>query len=260
MPINCSTYFFEESKRGYSQYPLDFAADYFKSYRDHFDTDSQIVAHRLPNLMYYTYMKRLSEDEGESYFGIAVVINGFETKSIKSLFKLFEAVFQQIVFESEILTINPEGLLVPKEAAFGSYANSFNRFSSIIKDYIDKGEKYFTPMLPVVYSATDDDISIISIDDEENAFRQNLAIYNKLFITKNSQTTSAELKGYALRIKKLSEQIEYLKKRNAELEKKIGGHHDFGWKTLAISSITILIAMVLVFFYCLAGGLISLNL
>ena len=28
MPINCSTYFFEESKRSYSQYPHDYAGHF----------------------------------------------------------------------------------------------------------------------------------------------------------------------------------------------------------------------------------------
>ena len=260
MPINCSTYFFEESKRGYSQYPHDYFEDIFKSYRDHFDADAQVVAHRRPNLMSYTYMKKLSDDSGKACFGISVIINGFETKSIKSLFRLFETVFQQIVLESEILTFNSEGLLVPKDIVFSTYANSFNRLSSIIKDYIDQGENYFSPMLPVVYSASEDDFAIIKINEDEDIFRQNLTIYNKLFITKNIQTTSAELKGFALRIKNLSEQIEYLRNQNTELEKKIGGRSDFGWKSLAISSLTIFIVIVLIFFYCLASGILSFNL
>ena len=260
MPINCSTYFFEESKRGYSQYPHDYTEDIFKSYREHFDTNAQIVAHRRPNLMHYTYMKKLFDDGGEAYFGISVVINGLETKSFKSLFKLFETVFQQIVSESEILTINSEGAIVPKDIIFSSYAKTFNRLSSTIKKYIDEGESYFSPMLPVVYSAAEDDYAIISINEKEDAFRQNLTIYNKLFITKNCKTTSAELNGLAVIIENLSEQVEYLKKRNAELENKCKGRSNLGWKALAISSLTILIVLALIFIYCVACGLISFNL
>ena len=260
MPINCSTYFFEESKRGYSQYPHDYAEDTFKSYRDYFDADAQIVVHRRPNLMSYTYMKKLSDDGGEACFGISVVINGLETKSIRSLFKLFEKVFQQIVSEGEILTINSEGAIVPKGIVFSSYAKTFNRLSSTIKKYIDEGESFFSPMLPVVYSASEDDYTIISINEKEDVFRQNLTIYNKLFITKNCNTTSAELNGLAVKIENLSEQVEYLKKRNAELENKCKGQSIFGWKALAISSLTILIVLALIFIYCVACGLISFNL
>ena len=260
MPINCSSYFFEESKRGYSQYPHDYAEDIFKSYRKHFDADAQIVAHRRPNLMSYTYMKKLSDDGGEAYFGISVVINGLETKSIKSLFKLFEKVFQQIVSEGEILTINSEGTIVPKGIVFSSYAKTFNRLSSTIKKHIDEGESFFSLMLPVVYSASEDDYAIISINEKEDVFRQNLMIYNKLFITKNFNTTSAELNGLAVKIENLSEQVEYLKKRNAELENKCKGRSNLGWKALAISSLTILIVLALIFVYCVACELISFNL
>lgn len=260
MPINCSTYFFEESKRGYSQYPHDYAEDIFKSYRELFDTDAQIVAHRRPNLMSYTYMKKLSDSGCEAFFGISVVINGLETKSIKSLFKLFEKIFQQIVSEGEILTINSEGAIVSKGIVFSSYATSFNRFSSLIKNYIDEGESFFSPMLPVVYSASEDDYAIISINEKEGVFRQNLSIYNKLFITKNYNTTSAELNGLAVKIENLSQQVEYLKQRNAELENKCKGQSNLGWKALAISSLTIIIVLALIFIYCVACGLISFNL
>ena len=234
MPINCSTYFFEESKRGYSQYPLDYAEDIFKSYREHFDADAQVVAHRRPNLMSYTYMKKLVEDGGVAFFGISVVLNGLETRSVKSLFKLFEKVFQQIVSEDELLTINPEGSIVSKGIVFSSSAKTFNRLSSTIKKYIDEGESFFSPMRPVVYSASEDDYAIISINEKEDVIRQNLTIYNKLFITKNCKTTSPELNGLAVRIENLSGQIEYLKKRNAELEKMRSGRSAFGWKSLAI--------------------------
>ena len=92
--INCSTYYFEDLKRGYYQYPLDSFNAQFKSYLDHFNSDSQIVVHRHPNLMFYTYMRKLSINNVKGSFGISIVINGLETSSIKSLFRLFERVFQ----------------------------------------------------------------------------------------------------------------------------------------------------------------------
>lgn len=258
--INCSTYFFEESNSGYSQYPLDYTEDIFKSYREQFDVDAQIVAHRWPNLMCYTYMKRLSDENDEAIFGISVIINGLESKSLKPLFKLFETVFQQIVLEGKILTINSKGLIVPKGIPFGSHVTSFTRFSSIIKDYIDKGESFFSPMLPVVYSASADDFAIVSINEEESVFRQNLTIYNKLFITKNSNTTSPETNGLAITIKKLNERIDYLESRNAELENMCSGRPYLGWKTLALSSFTIIMLIAIIFFYCFSCGLLSFNL
>ena len=131
--INCSTYFFEATRRGYSQYPQDYAEAIFRSYRDLFTSDAQLVAHRRPTLKYYTYMKRLPGDAGESFFGITVVINGLETTSIKSLFKLFERTFHQIVSEGEILTINTEGAIASKDIVFGDFAGTFRRLANSIK-------------------------------------------------------------------------------------------------------------------------------
>ena len=257
--VNCSSYFFEESKRGYYQYPQDFTEDIFKSYGDSFDADSQIVAHRQPNLMYYTYMKRLSEDDSESYFGISTVINGLETTSIKSLFKLFERVFQQIVSEGEILTINSDGLIVTKDIVFSLYANKFHQLSSDIKHFIEEGADFFSPMQPVVYSSLEDDYVTIPIEERESVFRQHLMNNNKVFIIKNSKTVSAELNGLAVKIENLSGQIEYLKNRNAELESRNAVKQNYGWKALAISCLTIMIVITLGLIYCFACGLLSFN-
>ena len=75
----------------------------------------------------------------------------------------------------------------------------------------------------------------------------------------NARQTEFKNKVWS-RIENLSGQIEYLKKRNAELEKMRSGRSAFGWKSLAISSLTIFMAIVLIFIYCLASGIISFSL
>lgn len=257
--INCSSYFFEETKRGYFQYPQDYAADIFKQYRYNCEADAFIVAHRQPSLMYYTYIKRLSEDNEDSYFGISVVLNGLETTNIKSLFRLFEKIFQQIVFESEILTIE-EGLIMPKDIEFSSFANTFNRLSTDIKRCFEDGEEYFSSMSPFIYSVSEDDFATISIDGKESDFSRILTIHNKMFVTKKNKTTSSGLNGLAVKIENLSEQVEWLKQRNAELESNKGGKSYIGWKTLAISSLTVFLLLVMVLIYFFVCGLISFNL
>lgn len=260
--INCSSYFFEESKRGYIQYPQDFTADLFKSYRNMFDSDAQLVIHRHPDhLMYYTYMKRLSEDNGKSFFGISIVINGLETTNFKSLFKLFERFFQQIISEGEILSISPEGDFVTKDIIFSDYANTFIRLSSSIKSKIEEGAHFFYPMLPVNYSSSEDDYATFSIEEGESTFRQNQAIYNKFIITKNKKGSSSELNGLAAKIQQLNDQIEYLKMRNAELEKKSNNKSILNkWKAIAFGCITIGVVLLICFIYCYSCGFISFRL
>jgi hypothetical protein len=200
-------------------------------------------------------MKKLPGDAAESLFGLSVVFNGLETISIKSLFKLFEKTFHQIVSEGEILTINSDGAIATKNIVFSSYAGTFNRLSDSLKAEIDKGEGFFKEMSAVVYSATEDDFAIVPFDEKESVFRMKLSSYNKLFITKNSNTTSAELYGLAVRIENLSGQNHFLKERISELE---GNVRSYGrWKALAIGCFSIVIVFVISLVYCIACGFIS---
>lgn len=258
--INFSTYFFEESKRGYDQYPQDFAAEMFMTYGDNFVSDSQIVVHRHQTLMYYTYMKKLSEEKEKSYFGISVVINGSETTSIKSLYKIFEKVFQQIVAEGEILTVNANGDVVSTDIIFSSYVETFNRLSLVIKNYLEQGADFFSQLLPVNYSLSNQDFKRLSYDEKESYIQQNLKTHNILYITKTSSTTFNDLTAAIKKIKELNEQLDYLRKRNEELEIIVSGKSHFDWRFLAIIAFIILIMMVFFFAYCFYCEIISLNL
>lgn len=259
--INCSTYYFEGLKRGYLQYPYDSHDEQFKSYQEHFNSDSQIVVHRQPNLMYYTYMRKLSIDGGNASFGISIVVNGLETSSIKSLFRLFERVFQSIVSEGIILTINSNGDIIPKDVPFSSLAKHFDQLSAMISGYINEGHSSFEPMRPVNYSASYSDYDCISLAEGDTKIKERLYQFNILYITKNNETASPELNGLAVRIEHLSEQLEYLNERNQELEKQLsGGQSANGWKSFAISLLVVIVVLIFGIMYCANCGLITFNL
>lgn len=259
--INCSTYFFEGIKREYYQYPLDSHREQFKSYQAHFNSDSQIVVHRKPNLMYYTYMRRLANNGGNAFFGIAVIINGLETSNIKSFFKLFERIFQKIVNEGTILTITKNGDIVPKDDPFVSYATHFDRLSGTISKYINEGQSFFLPMKPVNFAATNNDFDCVFLAEGEAKIRERLSQFNVLYIIKHNETLSPEINGLAIRIEHLGDQLEYLKERNRELEERRSEQpSSVSWKILAISLFVILCVICLVVLYCAGSGLISFNL
>ena len=211
--------------------------------------------------MYYTYMRRLANDGGNAFFGITVIINGLETSNIKSFFKLFERVFQRIVYEGTILTINKDGDIVPKDDSFVSYATHFDRLSGTISEYINEGQNFFSPMGPVNFAATNNDFDCVSLAEGEAKIRERLSQFNVLYIIKQNETVSPELNGLAIRIEHLVDQLEYLKERNRELEEHRSEQlSSVGWKILAISLFVILVVFSLVVLYCVGSGLISFNL
>ena len=260
--INCTTYYFENLKHGYFQYPFDSVSDQFKSYLEHFDCDSQIVFHRQPNnLVYYTYMHKLSSGEGKDSFGISVVINGLETKSINSLFTLFERVFQRIVSDGVILTINSAGDIVPKGNPFSSYATHFDSISAQISEIINEGRRFFDIMLPVNYSAIDTEYECVSVLEGDSKVKERLNIFNLLYITKNNQSNSSELNGLALRIENLNQQLDYLREQNKELEKNISGQTmSWGWKYFSIILIILLGLLIFGLLYGINCGIVTFSL
>ena len=262
MPLNSSSYFFELSKRGHFQYPQDFSSEMFNTYYEHFNTDSLIVVHRHPNLLYYTYMKRLSVESESSCFGMSIVVNGLETDSIKSLFRLFERVFQQIVSDGQVLLISNEGEIVRTKAPFSSLASYFEELSATISRLVAEGSNLFAPMRPVNYSSSDDDFCCFPISENESSIRYRLSKYNKLFIEKQAIAISSGQNGLAVRIANLTAQLKYQKARNEELEGKVKGgvSSDRKWKSIAIASICVSVLLIGVLFYFVTCGLVSINL
>ena len=259
--INCSILYFEVSKSGYYQYPLDSHSVQFKTYQENFNSDSQIVVHRQPHLMYYTYMRKLSVDGGKASFGISVVINGLETSNVKSLFRLYERVFQFIVSEGIILTINDNGDIVPQSVSFESLAKHFDLLSVKISEYINEGHNSFLPMRPVNYSSSYNDYDCISLAEGDWKLKERLSQFNLLYITKNNDTSSPELNGLAVRIEHLSGQLEYLKERNQYLEKQLSGDHSsIGWKSLVFALLAVIVVLAIGVLYCINCGLITFNL
>ena len=176
------------------------------------------------------------------------------------MFRLFERVFQSIVSEGVILTIDAFGDIVPKEAQFASFAKHFDHISDSISALINAGCNSFVTMMPVNYSASCDDYNCISLLEGDSKLKERLTQFNVLYISNNNETASPELNGLAVRIKNLSEQLEYLKERNQELEKKLSGHDSStSWKSFSFSLLTILVVLILGLVYCISCGLFSFN-
>lgn len=253
--INSSTYFFWKSEKGYYQFPMDFNEDLFKSYSDTFNSDSQIVVHRNTNLMYYTYMRKVTESDSH-YIGISIVINGLETNSINSLFRLFEKIFEKIVVEEKILFYNNEGIIEFKDLVINSNIDYLDSLTLLIKEYVNQGRNSFNEILPINYSIGIDDYSIISIDEGDVAVKECIRNNNKVFIIKNSKLVSSELCGLKVRLVHLNEQIEFLKNYNNEQNNYNKSNNNYiTWMTISIS----LIIVITVFVFAVLFGLITIS-
>ena len=253
--INCSTYYFWKSEKGYYQYPMDYSEELFNSYSTSFKSASQIVVHRISDLMYYTYMRQVSERES-FYIGISIVINGLETHNISSLFRLFEKVFEKIVVEEKILYFNNEGIIEFRETDINSNINYLDGLTLLIKEYVNQGCSSFIDILPYNYSIGINDYAKISIDEGDHSVTECIQSNNKIIITKDSRLLSSELNGLKIRLVHLYEQIEFLKSynnRQTHISRDYKNH--IAWMTISI----ILIIVITVFIFTVITGLITIS-
>ena len=256
--INCASYYVMKSQYGYSQYPFDSLSDIFHSYEGLIVSDSQIVVHRQQSLVYYTYLRRIS-GEG-SFFGVSILINGLETHSFRSLFRLFDKVFQRMVSDDIVLSISSQGDFFCKVKNLTTYAKYLDEVSDSIARFVNEGEGSFTQMFPLSVSSGVDDFCQISVGVGENELLQKLYLYNKLVIIDEPGFSGAGLRGLALKIRHLSQQLEYQKERNSFLEQQLsGGGKDMIWKTIALSFICITLVVLLAILYGAVSGLITIN-
>lgn len=195
-----------------------------------------------------------------AYFGISILVNGLETRSFRSLFRLFERVFQRIVSDETVLKISPQGDYIYCDDQITSRAKYLNELSAVIERYVNDGESSFVPMFPLNVSTGINDYCQISLAAREHDILSKLQAYNKLIITKDTFSSNADLKGLALRLENLNQQLEYQKERNEELQKIADGKGiDGGWKMTALAFICITLVILLIILYSITNGLITIN-
>lgn len=242
-------YFFTNTRRGYTQYPQDYLEDSFKFYGQRLDSEAQIVAHRTQNLMHYTYMRRISDRDPNNYFGLSIIINGLETNNIKSLFRLFEKVFQELVSNSIIVYMGDNGEIHYTEQNLSSISARLDSISQSIEILITEGKCFFYPIRPLNYSVSDEP-GFIHISESDDSIRTALNDYNTVFIQKGETFSSPHFNGLQIKISNLSEQLEYQKSRNNELEKMLKEQHsNKGWRVTAIIFFFILVSLISLLLY-----------
>lgn len=242
-------YFFTNTRRGYTQYPQDYLENSFKSYGQRFDSEAQIVAYRTHNLMHYTYMRRISDREPNNYFGLSIIINGLETNNIKSLFRLFEKVFQELVSYSIIVYMGDNGEIHYTDQSLSSISARLDYISQSIENLIKEGKNFFYPIRPLNYSVSDEP-GFIHISESDDSIRTALNDYNTVFIQKGDTFSSPHFNGLQIRISNLYEQLEYQKSKKNELEKMLKEQHSSKmWKVTAIILFFTLVTLIALLLY-----------
>lgn len=120
--LNATFYLFGAEADKIYAFPKDKSSNYFAGVRRCTQTPSALLAHREGEIMYYTYILRLSGQNGA--FGVGLVLNGVAVSDHRALFSFFDRAVSAALFTRGLLTLGEGGDLrmVPERIASGDSA------------------------------------------------------------------------------------------------------------------------------------------
>lgn len=145
--MNGTPYIFGNLKDGFCQYPDDYTSDIFTEMFSQAASEQQLVIHRCDNLIYYTFISRLTPSgDSDTFFGLCMMLNGEMVSNVKELYPLFEDIFNQIVYDDRILHRSKNGYIVP---LIGSMTEKQKETDSILKSITDSFSSQALNLLPL---------------------------------------------------------------------------------------------------------------
>lgn len=105
--LNASFYLFGADADKIYAFSKDKSLNYFAEVRRCTQTPSALLAHREGEIMYYTYILRLSGQNGA--FGVGLVLNGVAVSDHRALFSFFDRAVSAALFTRGLLTLGEGG-------------------------------------------------------------------------------------------------------------------------------------------------------
>lgn len=105
--LNATFYLFGADADKIYAFPKDKSSNYFAEVRRCTQTPSALLAHREGEIMYYTYILRLSGQNGA--FGVGLVLNGVAVSDHRALFSFFDRAVSAALFTRGLLTLGEGG-------------------------------------------------------------------------------------------------------------------------------------------------------
>ena len=213
--MNSTFYLFGKFNGSYAQFPVDYTQEIFQQLpkRSSF-ANTQLVIHRDGNLMYYSYMRKL---EQENYIGFCLLLNDAMITEIPALFDLFDNGISHLAISGEIVKINDNGDIVSNTDSLLSNRQTIQQIANnMMRDlnhFVETRKKLPAQSLAI----SQDEIKRFDISDDTNLIIESTLSYAYVFITKDDD--SQNIDSYRSMIKRLKEENEQMQKTITTLQR-----------------------------------------
>lgn len=224
--MNLDLYLFGDFGNGYTQYIDDNTNVKFKSFVEKARAKSQLVVHRDDALIYYTYIRRLHNQESSSmrYIGISYVLNTYFVQDIGGLFSLFEGAITTIASRGILLKYLPSGYITPNIEKIYQAKSEFAHVSAYLKSELDSFMVDKKVKLPTLdYSINTSEFKAFTFTDSLDEIVKSISIFPTVYIYKDKNYENEESQSYSTTLSKLNKEKlaaqKTLKEKELEINK-----------------------------------------
>lgn len=208
-----TVYVFGVLNDGYTQYLNDSSSKIFKKIYNNSNAPTQIAIHRDGNLMYYCYIRKLTEDK---YIGLAVALSNVYLIKIDKLFSFFEHIIEEMANRGTIIHFTNEGELSTSIGKLYEQNEEVDILSDLLRNNFSQLE---TKPLPVEdFSIAKDSIGIFSADEINVNMLSVSYKFSYTIIYKSNDYNTIRMNSYKGVLCHLTEDNNKLKEHNKELQ------------------------------------------
>lgn len=220
--MNADVYLFGDLGNGYTQYIDDNSRELFKSIASKSKANSQLVIHRDDTLMYYSYVRRLQNEESSNnrYIGISYVLNNRFIYDIDGLFAIFEGAITTIVSRGVILEYTDDGKIVASVGKLYNAKSEFAHISAYLKNELDSfmaGKNDALP--PLDYSISTSERKTFTYKDAREEIISALSTFPTVYIFKDENCENEESKSFSNKLSSLNKKNISLQAANDNLRR-----------------------------------------
>ncbi len=214
--INAEVYLFGNLGGGYTQYPDDYTSNIFGEFERALTTPTQLMIHRNEDVIYYAYLRRLSQHD--NYIGICCAFNGVLCADPTRFCKLCEDNITNWVVNGDILEFADNGDIVSDVDKLYKVSSELKRISESLLIQINTLNLPFEKLPSINYAVNRNSVKKLLLGNGNDKINEALNDYSELYVY--SDFVSESLKGFSDKLRKLNKENTDLKAENKKILQK----------------------------------------
>ena len=213
--LNTTIYIFGQLSSGYSQYPDDHTCALFQKFAQESGKGTPMVIHREKELMYYVFIKRLSDPH--RYIGVCFVWNSKKCETIEELCKLCVRHISRWTLNGDLLEISEKGEIVSNTNMLYEKVPTVNLLTVDIQSQINNSSLVFSDLHPINYGNNKDEMKRVFLKDGDVAINEAVDNFTTVLVSSNLQSVS--LNTAKSKLEKCYNENEALRQENEKLRR-----------------------------------------